>query len=105
VIGTGSATVNSQLIPVPTTQAYDPLAFGQAYAPSAMWPRQGVYMVPPMLPAGSLASSMAPSAYGGSVPTATNSNGNPLSFTKSPVLFALGAFIIGVLMLMHIHYK
>jgi hypothetical protein len=52
-IGYGSAAVNAQLVPVPVTAAFDPLTFGQAYTGPGMWPRQGVYNVPPVLPAGS----------------------------------------------------
>ena len=54
-IGYGSAAVNAQLVPIPVRQAFDPLTFGQAYTGPGMWPRQGVYNVPPVMPSGSLA--------------------------------------------------
>lgn len=108
-IGYGSAAVNAQLVPVPVTAAFDPLTFGQAYTGPGMWPRQGVYNVPPVQPAGSLQSSMAPSAYGAtgaySVPTPASESGNPFHPTKSPLIFALVFLFAGVLMLQHIHYK
>ena len=109
-IGYGSAAVNSQLVPVPVKSAFDPLTFGQAYTGPAYWPRQGVYNVPPVMPSGSLQSSMAPASYGGlmgsaATPTASNEKGNPFHPTKSPLIFALVFLFAGILMLQHIHYK
>lgn len=109
MLGYGTAAVNNQLVPVPVRSAFDPLVFGQTYTGPAYWPRQGVYNVPPVLPAGSLQSSMAPASYGASgttgfqVPTANASN--PYHPTKSPLVFALLFLTIGILMLQHIHYK
>jgi len=107
-LGYGSAAVNAQLVPVPVKSAFDPLTFGTAYTGPGMWPRQGVYNVPPVMPAGSLQSSMAPAAYGGtgfSVPTPASESGNPFHPTKSPLIFALVFLFAGVLMLKHIHYR
>jgi hypothetical protein len=108
-IGYGSAAVNAQLVPVPVTAAFDPLVFGQAYTGPGMWPRQGVYNVPPVLPSGALQSSMAPATYGGlsgyQVPTPASETGNPFHPTKSPLIFALVFLFAGILMLQHIHYK
>jgi hypothetical protein len=107
-IGYGSAAVNSQLVPVPVRSAFDPLTFGQAYTGPAFWPRQGVYNVPPIMPPGSLHSSMAPATYHGIAtpppPPATPSR-NPFHPTKSPLIFALVFLFAGILMLQHIHYK
>lgn len=108
MIGYGSTVVNGQLIPIPVKSAFDPLTFGQAYTGPAYWPRQGVYNVPPVLPSGALAASMAPAAYGASgtpLPTPTSPSGNPFHPTKSPLWWGLGFLIIGILMLQHIHYK
>lgn len=108
MLGYGSTVVNGQLVNVPVKSAYDPLTFGQAYTGPAMWPRQGVYNVPPVLPSGSLQQSMAPAAYGAtgySVPTPASERGNPLHPTKSPLVFALVFLFAGILMLQHIHYK
>jgi hypothetical protein len=105
-LGYGSTVVNGQLVPIPVASAYDPLTFGQAYTGPAMWPRQGVYNVPPVLPSGALQQSMAPAAYGASgytLPTA--SSGSPFSFTKSPLIMALLFLAAGLLMLQYIHYR
>lgn len=111
MLGYGSTVVNGQLVPIPVKSAFDPLTFGQAYTGPAMWPRQGVYNVPPVLPAGAMAASMAPSqvgalgATGYSIPTATSETGNPFHPTKSPLIFALLFLFAGILMLQYIHYK
>lgn len=111
MLGYQSATVNGQLVNVAPGPAFDPIIFGQAYTGPAMWPRQGVYNVPPVLPSGGIQGSMAPAAYGASgtgyqVPTATSGGG--LGFfhpTKSPLWMALIFLVVGILMLQHIHYK
>lgn len=106
MLGYESQVVNGQLINVAPKQAFDPLTFGQAYTGPGMWPRQGVYNVPPVLPSAALMQSMAPASYGGYLPpTATSETGNPFHPTKSPLWWGLGFLIIGILMLQHIHYK
>lgn len=115
MLGYQSAVVNGQLINVAPKQGFDPLTFGQAYTGPAMWPRQGVYTVPPIMPSAEQADRMTPATYGGSAvsgvggatafPSATDNNGSPFSLTKSPLWWALGFLIIGILMLQHIHYK
>jgi hypothetical protein len=107
MIGYGSALANGQLVPVPVSQAFDPLTFGQTYTGPGYWPRQGVYNVPPVLPSGALQASQAPASYGATgyqVPTATDMGGSPYSPTKSPLWWALGFLIVGILMLQYIHY-
>jgi hypothetical protein len=107
-LGYTSQVINGQLVPVAPEQAFNPLSFGQAYAPSGMWQRQGVYQVPPVMPSASMQSSMVPSSFGSSgfpMPTATSEAGNPFHPTKSPLWWGLGFLIIGILMLQHIHYK
>jgi hypothetical protein len=110
MIGYESAVINSQLVNVAPLQGYNPLVMGRAYTPVGAWPRQGVYNVPPVLPAGSLQQSMAPAAYGGTVstgvlPTMADDQGSPFSVKSSPLWWGLGFLILGVLMLQHIHYK
>ena len=108
MIGYGSAVVNGQLVNVAPQQAFNPLTFGQAYTGPGMWPRQGVYNVPPVMPSAGSQASMAPSAYGASnppMPTAASETGNPFSLTKSPLWWGLGFLVAGILMLQHIHYK
>jgi hypothetical protein len=108
-LGYESQVVNGQLVNVAPGAGYDPIIWGQAYASPSMWPRQGVYNVPPVIPSGALQASMAPQAYGNSsqnmVPTAASETGSPFSFTKSPLILALIFLTVGILMLQHIHYK
>jgi hypothetical protein len=107
VVGYGSAVVNGQLVNIAPMQAFNPLTFGQAYTGPGMWPRQGVYNVPPVMPSAADQGSMAPGSYGGlnPMPTSTDAKGSPWSLTKSPLWWGLGFLIAGVLMLQHIHYK
>lgn len=109
-LGYETEVVNGQMVNVAPRPGYDPLIFGQAYASPSMWPRQGVYNVPPVIPSGALQASMAPSSYGSSatgnqVPTAASQSGSPFSMTKSPLPMALLFLAAGILMLQHIHYK
>jgi hypothetical protein len=108
MLGYSSSVVNGQLINRAPSAGYDPLIFGQAYTGPAMWPRQGVYNVPPVLPSGALQNSMAPASTGqyGSSPASTlPTAGNPMSVTKSPLWMALIFLAAGFLMLQHIHYR
>lgn len=109
MIGYGSVGVNDQLVPIPVMAAYNPLAFGQAYTGPSMWPRQGVYNVPPVMPSAALQQSMAPASYGQSgsypYPTATDESGSPFSIKKSPLWWGLGFLAAGLAMLHFIHYK
>lgn len=104
MLGYETQVVNGQMVNVAPGAGYNPIIFGQAYTGPGMWPRQGVYNVPPVLPAGSLQGSMAPASYGYTgqpVP----SNGSPFSPTKSPLWMALLFLFAGILMLQHIHYR
>jgi hypothetical protein len=114
MIGYESAVVNSQLVNVAPQQAFNPLVFGRSYVPVGAWPRQGVYNVPPVLPAGQLGMSMAPASYGGSggppgsygvTPSAVGKTGSPWSLKSSPLWWALGFLTVGLLMLHFVHYK
>lgn len=107
--GYTSQIINSQLVNVAPEQAYNPLTFGQAYTGPAMWLRQGVYNVPPVLPSPSLMAVQSPGAYGATggfpLPTATGPNGSPFHVTGSPLWWALGFLAVGLLMLQHLHWK
>lgn len=107
--GYTSAVINGQLVNVAPEQAFNPLTFGQAYTGPAMWPRQGVYNVPPVLPSSALQASMAPVAYGAAaggfpLPSAMSESGNPFHATKSPLWWALGFLAVGLLLLQHVHW-
>ena len=109
MLGYESVVVNGQLIPIAPKQGYDPMAFGPVYTGPGMWPRQGVYNVPPVLPAPGLQASMAPASYGQSgtypFPTATAPNGSPWSLKHSPVLWALAGLAGSLAMLHFVHFK
>jgi hypothetical protein len=108
VIGYESQVVNGQLVAVAPHAGYDPIIFGASYTGPGMWPRQGVYTVPPVMPSSALQHSMASSASGYSstpLPTASSESGSPFHPTKSPLWMALGFLIVGILMLQYIHYK
>jgi hypothetical protein len=112
-IGYESAAVNNQLVNVAPGQAYAPLAYGSQLSGPGFWPRNGVFNVPPVVPspadqAGMAATQLGSGAnYGGSIPmpTAASETGNTFSLKKSPVLWALGFLVGGLLMLMYIHFK
>lgn len=105
--GYGSVVVNGQLLPIPVASAYEPLAFGAAYTGPDMWPRQGVYNNPPVMPSPEMQSAMAPATYGGTstMPTAVSDTGNPFHPTKSPVLWAVGLLVFSLAMLHFVHFK
>jgi hypothetical protein len=111
VLGYESAVVNGQLVPIAPRAGYDPIAWGPAYSGPGMWPRQGVYNVPPILPSPGLQASMAPAAYGQSgsypypTPTQTNASGSPWSLKHSPVVAGLIALGGGLALLHFIHYR
>jgi hypothetical protein len=109
-LGYTSAVINGQLVNVAPEQAFNPLTFGQAYTGPAMWPRQGVYNVPPVLPSSALQQSMAPVAYGATaggfpLPSAMSESGSPFHMTKSPLWWALGFLAFGLLLLQHVHWR
>lgn len=107
-LGYTSQIINSQLVPVAPEQAFNPLTFGQAYTGPSMWPRQGVYQVPPVLPSPDLMAVQSPGAYGASgfpLPTAMGPGANPFHPTQSPLWWALGFLAIGLLLLQHVHFR
>lgn len=109
MFGYESQAVNGQLVNVAPGAAYDPIIFGASYTDPGMWPRQGVYNTPPVLPSTSMQTTMAPAAYGGGgtlvMPTATNETGNPFHPTKSPLIAAVVLLIFSVAMLQFVHFK
>lgn len=106
----GSDSVNGQLVPRAPSSAFYPLVFSAAYTGPAIYPKQGTYQVPPVMPGAMIASATAPGQFGtavnsgGIMPTAMSETGNPWHPTKSPVLFAFGALVIGLFMLHYIHW-
>ena len=99
----GSDIVNGQLVTRAPASAFFPLVLSPMYTGPGYWPRQGSYQVPPVVP--SAASSMSPGAVGTStVPTQTDSTGNPWHPTKGTILFGFGALVLGLFMLRYIHW-
>jgi hypothetical protein len=113
MLGYESQAVNDQLVNVAPGQAFAPLTFGAAYTGPGFWPRNGVFNVPPVVPSPVDQGGMAPTQlgsggnYGGTMPmpTQVSSTGNAFHLKKSPVVWAIAMFVIGILMLQHIHYK
>jgi hypothetical protein len=113
MIGYESQAVNDQLVNVAPGQAYAPTTFGAAYTGPGFWPRNGVFNVPPVVPSPSDQGGMSPTQigsggnYGGSIPmpTVSSETGNPFHLTKSPLVWAILMFVVGILMLQFIHYK
>jgi hypothetical protein len=104
--GYQSQVINGQLVGVAPAQSFNPLAFGQNYAPSGYWPNQGVYQIPPIMPSATAAATASPASYGAiTLPTAGDSSGSPFSLTKGPIWFWLACGIIGFLLLRYIHFR
>jgi hypothetical protein len=109
----GSDSVNGQLVPRVPSSAIFPLVFSAAYTGPAMYPKQGTFQVPPVLPnAYSSNNSLAAGQFGNATPmvggttspTSMSETGNPWHPTKSPLLFAFGALVLGLFMLHYIHW-
>jgi hypothetical protein len=114
-VGYESQVVNGQLVPVAPGQGYAPLTFGAQYTGPGFWPRNGVFNVPPVLPA------PGTTGQGGTTTTGlTTGNGTPspsagsmsdsgkinyLHPTKSPVLWAIAFLAFGLFMLHKIHFR
>src|SRR5580692_8574167 len=110
----GSDSVNGQLIPRVPSSAIFPLVFSAEDTGPGMYPKQGTYQVPPVLPGAYMQNNMAggqfgnatpmPATSGSVLPTATSELGNPFHPTKSPLLFAFGFLVLGLFMLHYIHW-
>lgn len=91
--GSGSLTVNGQIVPVPMSgQFFPPLASAPFY--------KGSGQPPPTVPLNFMQGSGAMSDAG-----AASAIQNPWSFTKSPVVIALVALVVGILGLRYIHWR
>lgn len=105
MIDWGSNAVNGQLVPQAPSSAFFPLTMGAQYRGPGMWPRQGSYQVPPVIPNRQMASQMSPNATGGDDTHASMSqSANAFHPTQGTILFGFGALIAGLFMLNYIHY-
>jgi hypothetical protein len=109
----GSDTVNGQLVPRAPASAFFPLTFSGQYTGPGMWPKQGTYQVPPVLPPAYVTNAAAPGQFGNAtpmgsggavLPTSVSETGNPYHATKSPLLFAFFALVAGLFMLHYVHW-
>jgi len=87
----GSMQVNSQLIPVPMSNAFYP-----TYASAPFYKGNG--QPPPTIPLNYMSS-------GGTDYSAQVAAANPFSFTQSPLIIAVAALIIGILGLRYVHWR
>ena len=110
----GSDTVNGQLVPRAPASAFFPLVFSAEYTGPGIWPKQGTYQVPPVVPGAYLQTSMAPGqvgiagggssgvqARGGVFPTNASATGNPWHPTHGIIV---AAFLFLALSLFGLHY-
>jgi hypothetical protein len=105
LIDWGSNAVNGQLVPQAPTSAFFPLTLGAQYRGPGMWPRQGTYQVPPVIPSPGILGGTSPNATGAIDPsTGGLSIGSPWHPTQGTIVFALGALILGLFGLHFIHY-
>jgi hypothetical protein len=114
-VGYESAVVNGQLVPVAPGQGFAPLTFGAQYTGPGFWPRNGVFNVPPVIPApgttgqGGTTGTGLTMANGSPSPTAgalsSDGSANYLHPTKSPLLWAVGFLALGLFMLHKVHFR
>jgi len=112
----GSDAVNGQLVPRTPASAVYPLVFSAEYTGPGVWPKQGTYQVPPVVPGAYQQSAGAPGSFGtaapgGSVistqssPTNASMGGNPWHPTKGIIVFAFLFLVLSLFGLQYIHWK
>jgi hypothetical protein len=110
-----STVVNGQLVNIAPGQSYAPLTFGAEYTGPGFWPRNGVFNVPPVIPApgttgqggttltGLTAANGTPSPTAGAI--TSSGKVSWMHPTKSPVLWAIGFLIFALFMLHKVHFR
>lgn len=111
----GSDAVNGQLVPRTPASAVYPLVFSAEYTGPGVWPKQGTYQVPPVVPGAYQQAAGAPGAFGtasGGVmgtqetgPTNASEGGNPWHPTKGIIVFAFVFLALSLFGLQYIHWK
>lgn len=87
-LNTSTAIVNGQLVPQVRTQHYVPLAIGPVI--------QGVPASPPQSSSGTGGYNMSDNS--------SDAAANPWNPVKSPVPWLIGMFIVGYILLRHVHW-
>ena len=87
----GTMQVNSQLIPVPMSNAFYP-----SYASAPFYKGSG--QPPPTIPLNYMSRN-------GTDYTSQMAANNPFSFTQSPLIIAVAALVIGLLGLRYVHWR
>ena len=114
-ISWGSDAVNGQLVPRTPASAIFPLVFSAEYTGPGVWPKQGTYQVPPVVPGSYQQSVGAPGSFGtaagsqgvtsaGLGPTNASMGGNPWHPTKGIIVFAFLFLVISLFGLQYIHW-
>jgi hypothetical protein len=112
----GSDVVNGQLVPRAPASAIYPLVFSAEFTGPGVWPKQGTYQVPPVVPGSYQQAVGAPGAMGnaasggssiaaGTSVTNASETGNPWHPTKGLILFAFGFLVLSLFGLQYIHWK
>lgn len=114
----GSDVVNGQLVPRTPASAIFPLVFSAEYTGPGVWPKQGTYQVPPVVPGAYLQSSTAPgqmgsaggggsgAAIGGTVhPTNASATGNPWHPKHGIIVVAFLFLALSLFGLHYIHWR
>jgi hypothetical protein len=113
----GSDVVNGQLVPRAPASAIFPLVLSAQYTGPGVWPKQGTYQVPPVIPGAYQQAVGAPGAMhtaaGGSMstsmaglgPTSSSESGNPWHPTKGIIVFAFMFLVLSLFGLQYIHWK
>jgi hypothetical protein len=116
-ISWGSDAVNGQLVPRTPASAFYPLVFSAEYTGPGVWPKQGTYQVPPVVPGAYQQAVGAPGAMGtaagspmvqagtGTTPTNASTSGNPWHPTKGIIVFAFAFLVLSLFGLQYIHWK
>ena len=113
-ISWGSDAVNGQLVPRAPASAFYPLVFSAEYTGPGVWPKQGTYQVPPVVPGAYQQAAGAPGSFGTAAgsggnmgiqsgPTNASMQGNPWHPTKGIIIFAF--VFLSLFGLQYIHWK
>lgn len=112
----GSDVVNGQLVPRTPASSVFPLVFSAEYTGPGVWPKQGTFQVPPVVPGAYVQSQTAPGAVGNAAsggagfsgqvaPTNASMSGNPWHPTHGIIVFAFLFLVVSLFGLHYIHWR